>query len=92
MLLLDALPSTEGEGSASAIVIAGLDPWGVGAEAVYAPTGPWTDAPDPAEGKGAQTQDQTLATGPGIEDSSRPPALMVLDHGLAGLLLSKKTD
>lgn len=90
-LLLDALPTTDAGGPASAIVTAGLDPWGVGAQAVYAPAGPWTNAPDPAEGKGAQTQDQMLATGSGIEDSSRPPALMVLDHGLAGLLHSKKT-
>jgi tRNA (guanine37-N1)-methyltransferase len=91
-LILDALPVHEGEGSASAIVIAGLDPWGVGAEAVYAPDGPWTHAPDLAEGKGAQTQDQMLATGPGIEDSSRPPALSVLDHGLAGLLNRPEND
>lgn len=91
-LVLDSLPPPGDAGPRSAIVIAGLDPWGVGAEAVYAPAGPWTDAPGPVEGKGAQTQDQTLATGSGIEDSSRPPALMVLDHGLAGLLNRPEND
>ncbi len=91
-LLLDGLPKPDAGGAASAIVTAGLDPWGVGAQAVYAPAGPWTNDPCPAEGKGAQTQDQRLATGSGIEDSSRPPALSVLDRGLAGLLHPKKTD
>ncbi|MCR9163269.1 MAG: tRNA (guanosine(37)-N1)-methyltransferase TrmD [Nannocystaceae bacterium] len=91
-LLLDALRGPDGEGPRSAIIIAGLDPWGVDAEAVYAPAGSWTDGHAPSAGKGAQTQDQTLATGPGIEDSSRPPALMVVDLGLAGLLTRLEND
>ncbi len=84
--VLDVLRSGDLTGPACLIVVAGLKPWGVDATAVYAPEGPAMDSAGPAEGKGAQTQDQILATGPGIEDSSRPPALMILDRGLAGLL------
>ncbi len=90
--VLDTLRSLDAEPPASLIVVAGLNPWGVDATAVYAPSGPATDGDAPAEGKGAQTQDQILATGPGIEDSSRPPALTILDRGLAGLLLLRQTS
>ncbi len=83
--ILDVLRGQADEAPSSAIVTVGLNPWGVDADAVYAPMAD-SSARAPAEGKGAQTQPQTLATGPGIEDSSRPPALTVLDRGLAGLL------
>ena len=86
--VLDVLHSAAQQPPSSAIVVVGLDPWGVGAEAVYAPA-PSDGAP---EGKGAQTQDQMLATGSGIEDSSRPPALKILDLGLAGLLQERTSD
>lgn len=85
--VLDILRSTDTQPPASLIVVAGLDPWGVDATAVYAPPQPPPEGDPSASGKGAQTQDQILATGPGIEDSSRPPALTILDRGLAGLLL-----
>lgn len=85
--VLDVLRSGDPAPPASLIVVVGLNPWGVDAAAVYAPPGPRTQGDGTAEGKGAQTQDQILATGPGIEDSSRPPALTILDRGLAGLLL-----
>ncbi|MGH1346104.1 MAG: tRNA (guanosine(37)-N1)-methyltransferase TrmD [Nannocystales bacterium] len=84
--VLDILRAADATTPASLIVVAGLNPWGVDATAVYAPSGPETAPAAPPEGKGAQTQDQILATGPGIEDSSRPPALTILDRGLAGLL------
>lgn len=83
--VLDVLRGQDDEEPSSAIVVVGLDPWGVDASAVYAPE-------DVTEGKGAQTQPEGLATGPGIEDSSRPPALTVLDLGLAGLLHGQTSD
>lgn len=84
--VLDVLRSGDPAPLPSLIVIAGLNPWGVDATVVFAPEGGPSEADVPPEGKGAQTQDQILATGPGIEDSSRPPALTILDRGLAGLL------
>mgnify|MGYP000512721604 CR=1 FL=1 len=87
--VLDVLQSAQDEPLGGVIVTVGLNPWGVGAQAVYAPC---TGEHAPPEGKGAQTQDQTLATSPGIEDSSRPPALTILDLGLAGLLHGQTSD
>jgi len=90
--VLDTLRSTDAEPPTGLIVVVGLNPWGVDATAVYAPSEPSTDEDASASGKGAQTQDQNLATGPGIEDSSRPPALTILDRGLAGLFLRQTSD
>ena len=90
--VLDILRCGDAGLPASLIVVAGLDPWGVDATAVFAPVGAAADDDTSTEGKGAQTQDQILATGPGIEDSSRPPALTILDRGLAGLLHGQTSD
>lgn len=91
-VVLDVLHGVADEAPKAAIVVAGLNPWGVDADAVYAPIRTWTGEHGLPEGKGAQTQDQTLATSAGIEDSSRPPALTVLDCGLAGLLNGQTSD
>ncbi len=87
--VLDVLQPDGAESPTALILAAGLAPWGLGADAVYAPC---TDAHVRAAGKGAQTQDQTLASGSGIEDSSRPPVLTVIDQGLVGLFHRTTSD
>ena len=83
--VLDALGPAPEDVVCSLIVVAGLDPLGLGADAVFAPDCADAPASEADVGKGAQTQDQTLASGSGIEDSSRPSALAIIDQALVGL-------
>lgn len=91
-VVLDVLRGPAEREPEAVIVVAGLNPWKVDPDAVYAPNLDCTGEHARIEGKGAQTQDQTLATSAGIEDSSRPPALTILDLGLAGLLHGQTSD
>ncbi len=89
-VILDILGSRPGGAAKALIVVAGLDPKGLGADAVFARDRTDGEAVD----KGAQTQDQTLASGSAIEDSSRPSALRValIDSALTGLLRTPSND